>query len=755
MQESERKYHAIFDQSFELVGLLGLDGKLLEANSTSLQFTGAKKAEVIGKPFWQTKWWSHSKKLQIKLKAAIQQAKNGEFVRFEATIPRVDGTIADIDFSIKPVFDESGNVVMLVPEGHDITKSKELIHALQQSEEKYRNLFNSASDLIIVLDTSGKVIECNTKLETQAGWKREEILNKNIFTTNLLTEDAKKQAMAQFAQRIQGKELPPYEIEGRSRDGRTIPYEVNAVAIKDKGKITTILATLRNITERKRTLAELEKYRNHLEDIVKERTTNLEKALTSLDIAKKEAEAANQAKSIFLANMSHEIRTPMNAVLGYAQLLLRDSNLQDAQREFVQIIIRSGDHLLALINDILEISKIEAGRVGLNEEAFNFRMLLTDMESMFRIRAAEKSLLLEFHVSDDVPTTIHADAGKIRQIIINLLGNAVKFTDEGGIIIRVYITEATVATNKILLCIEVEDSGKGIAPEDLDKIFNAFDQNISSGIKGRGAGLGLMISSKYAQMMNGKIAVESQLGKGSIFRFTFPTTICASKIDKAKETKKTISHLPEGVKPRVLVVDDDAPSRNILKLLLSNAGFIVEQATNGKEAVLITQEWLPDLILMDIIMPVMNGIEATQTIKTTLKSANIPIIIITASPFEQEHQKAINAGANSFIRKPFIAAEVFEKIGKILHLSYVYTEQSTAEQISEKELANVATIPKQLKNKITEAAELGDSTKLQTLIVTNVTPLNPQLSKLLQQYLNNYDYEKIIKLITDIKESKI
>ena len=508
----------------------------------------------------------------------------------------------------------------------------------------------------------------------------------------------------------------------------------------------------KEIAERKKTEAELVEYHEHLEQLVKDRTMKLELAMESLDKTKKDAEAANHAKSIFLANMSHEIRTPMNAVLGYAQLLLRDSTLKDEQREFVKIISHSGDHLLKLINEILEISKIEAGCATLNEEDFDLRVLINDAETMFKALAGEKNLLLEINISKNFPACIHADSGKIRQIIMNLLSNAIKFTEKGGVTIRAYYRSSSPQIVSDNICIEVNDTGFGIAASEIGKIFNAFEQGPDARLKGKGTGLGLTISLHYAKMMGGNITVSSQFGKGSTFCLTFPAKTCAIEaLEKNRLSAKKIIGLAKNEKvPKVLVADDDAPSRDVLRLLLTSVGFVVAEAVNGKEAIILAQNWQPDVILMDIVMPEINGIEAMQILKTSAKTKEMPVIVITASPFEEEHQNAIKAGSAGFIRKPFIEAEVFEEIRKLLRISYIYAAQVSLKETDEIITItpdDIAKLSKQLILEIIEAAEAGDSSKLQKIIEIAVAPLSSEVGKKLQKFLDNYNYEKIVQLL--------
>jgi len=339
--------------------------------------------------------------------------------------------------------------------------------------------------------------------------------------------------------------------------------------------------------------------------------------------ARKQADAANLAKSEFLANMSHELRTPLNAILGFAQILEHDPLLTLQQAGHVRTITRSGVHLLKLINDILDMSKIEAGRTTLYETAFCLNDLLDDLEMMFRSRADAKGLQLLMERSEGVPSYVTADEGKLRQILVNLMGNAVKLTDAGGVTVRVRadsVEGKTVEGNESMrLVVEVEDSGPGIPEKDVDRIFDAFQQS-DSGVKAGGAGLGLAISRKFVEMMGGQLTVTSQVGKGSCFRFG----VLVKSAEDVSELEQTVPRRVVGLAPgtgpfRILVVDDIPTNRALLQALLQPLGFEIVEASNGVEALEIFDQWSPHAVLMDMRMPVMDGYEATRRIKSKLR----------------------------------------------------------------------------------------------------------------------------------------
>ncbi|MCP4693142.1 MAG: response regulator, partial [Desulfobacterales bacterium] len=409
--------------------------------------------------------------------------------------------------------------------------------------------------------------------------------------------------------------------------------------------------------------------------------------------ARDAAEAANRAKSVFLANMSHELRTPLNAILGFSQLLGHDANMEPEQKEHLGIIRRSGEHLLNLINDVLDMSKIEAGRAVLVEKDFDLHHLMDVVEDIVRLKAEEKGLELVFRRDPGVPRYARTDEGRLRQALMNLLDNAIKFTGSGCITVRARRTPdaseppgsppsgasdvSTPKTSDVCsLVFEVEDAGPGVAPGELDVLFDPFVQT-GAGRKSReGTGLGLPISRKFARMMGGDIEVESEVGKGSVFRLRIRAGIAeGAAVESAPPGRRVIALAPGQPRRRILVVDDKESNRLLLIKLLTLPGLELRQAENGREAMAIREAWEPHLILMDMRMPVMDGFEATKRIKAAEKGRRPPIIAVTAGVFKKDRAAALSAGCDDFLSKPFIDAKVFALLAKHLALQFVYEER--------------------------------------------------------------------------------
>jgi PAS domain S-box-containing protein len=394
-------------------------------------------------------------------------------------------------------------------------------------------------------------------------------------------------------------------------------------------------------------------------------------AEASLWLAKESAEAANRAKSAFLANMSHELRTPLNAILGFAHLMERDPALTSKQRESLSTINHSGEHLLELINDVLEMSKIEAGRIVLNVAPLDLLRLLQTLKELFQLRAQAKQLSLQFDLDPDLPQSVLMDEGKLRQVLINLLGNAVKFTQLGGVVLRVGVRQGKQGER---LWFEVEDTGCGIAPEEIDQLFQPFVQTVTGATFGEGTGLGLAISRQFVRLLGGDIQVISAIDRGSKFRFDLPMQVADSVGTASLSSMRVLRLAPNQPSYRILVVDDRQENRDLLVQLLDTAGFETRTALNGQEAIAIWQTWQSHLIWMDMRMPLLDGYEATRQIRSLAEATQPKIIALTASAFEEQQETILAAGCDDLVRKPFQESIIFEKMAQHLGVEYLYEE---------------------------------------------------------------------------------
>lgn len=491
-------------------------------------------------------------------------------------------------------------------------------------------------------------------------------------------------------------------------------------------------------------LSVLKKQRSFLETQVSTRTTELREANQQLI-------DANRAKSAFLSNMSHELRTPLNAVIGFAQLMARDAKLSGEQRGNLGIIQRSGEHLLGLINDVLSISKIEAGRLSLAAQSFDSRKMLRSVEEMLCVRAEVKNLSLKFEIAPDLPVTISGDEGKLRQVLVNLVGNAIKFTETGGVIVRC-------DWRNDQAFFEIADTGVGIAENEIGRLFEAFFQTASGQNAADGTGLGLAISRQIVRLMGGDIKVASKLNSGTTF--SFDINLPASAEVKQVEQRRVIGLVANQIAPRILVVDDKLENRALLMKLLAQIGFEVREAANGRQAVEVWQKWKPNLIFMDLRMPILDGYAATEQIRALesnsingAKQNAVKIIALTASAFEHERGTIIEQGANDFVSKPFREATIFEKITQHLGTRFDYENETTENESADDAPAAVmsakrfAVVAPETLARLERALRLGDDAAA-VRVADEIAVTEPALAAAIQRAVKDFDFDVVLQAMS-------
>jgi PAS domain S-box-containing protein len=739
LRESEERYRTLFDGV--PVGLYRTTptGQILDVNLAAVQMFGylsredtlsaVNTADVYVDPEERVRW-----------QALMEQ--EGVVRDFEEQVRRYDGTVIWLNDTARAVRDEQGQVLYYEGSLEDITERKKFEEEIRRQKDYFEALFVNNPVAVLTADLDGNVVSWNPMAEKLFGYTQEEAIGKNADDLVANDDSIRAEAVGYTHQVLNlGLERLQVTTKRTRKDRSLVDVEVLGLPVIVGEEKVGYIAIYVDITD--------------------------------LQEARREAEAANRAKSAFLANMSHELRTPLNAILGFTQLMDRDPKLSTEQQENLGIINRSGEHLLALINDVLEMSKIEAGRVTLEETSFDLYRLLDGLEEMFSLRARDKGLTLSFERAENVPQYVRTDEGKLRQVLSNLLGNAVKFTQVGGVALRVGTKdeEPVLSLSKELrtkshppsdvrrlsLVFEVEDTGPGIAPEELAVVFDPFVQATSGQQPQEGTGLGLSISQQYVRLMGGDITVSSEVGQGSLFKFDAQAGLAdAAEVQAAQPRRRVLGLEPKQPIYRLLVAEDKETNRQLLVKLLKPLGFEVKEAVNGQEAIEIWERWEPHLIWMDMRMPVMDGYEATRRIKATTKGQATVIIALTATAFEEDRERILLEGCEDFVRKPFRQDEIYDMLAKHLGVRFIYEEQAppaTAQPTdAAAPLADVLTpavltaLPAGWVADLQQATIKADLSLILTLI-DQIRGENPALADALADLARNFEYKKILTVI--------
>ena len=704
-----KKLTVAIEQSPSSIAITDLKANIEYVNPRFTEVTGYTPEEVIGKNPRVLKsdltpkdtfedLWSTLTRGDIWHGEFINRRKNGE-TYWERTV-------------IAPIRNEKGVIDHYVAVKEDITKFKE---AEEKSTRLGRVLEESWNEIYMFDPDTLLLIQVNKGARHNLGYSMEELKK---LTTVDIKPDYSSEYFRNIIDPLRAGKLPfiLFQTRHQRKDGSIYPIEVRLQLVKTENT-SIFVGIIQDITER-----------NKAEDLLRK--------------AKEDAEQASLAKSQFVANMSHELRTPLNAILGFSQIMANSDNLTPKQRENIKIINNSGDHLLSLIDDVLNISKIEAGKIEFQKVDFDLLKLLDELEPFFQDKLLKKNLTLDFEYHGNIPKHIHADKTKIRQILVNLINNAIKFTTKGGIILRLWLPQTF--KSSLMLAFEVEDTGCGIAENDLNNVFQTFVQT-SSGLKSEeGAGLGLAISRQFIQLMEGDIHIESTLNKGSTFKFNIVVNQPITTTEEPKKLK-IISLEPNQSCYNILIVDDDPLNRLILIELLSPFGFETKEAENGQIAVDICQEWEPHLVFMDMRMPIMDGFEASQTIKKLLN--HTIIIALTASVFEDRKEQILDSGCDAFMSKPFRHTDIFEIIQRYLGVNYI--SETEDEIFDEYKLTkeSLVSLSDELKNELKQAIEIIDIDKVERLL-KQIQPKDAQLADAIRKQIDNFEYEVLLKLFS-------
>ncbi|MEZ4451871.1 MAG: ATP-binding protein [Nannocystaceae bacterium] len=709
----------------DLCAVIGAGGEVVSINAAGLQMLGYAADDALRLGIGDLLAAEDARRIQGEI--APNLTTPGGIWRGELRLRRRDGAFLPTQQELRSILHPSGQRELVVIARH-LTADRRAAGEQARLLARLRSLtavLENTSDFVAMADTEGRILYVNPAGMALVGRAGGDPLSLRV---------ADLQAPRDYERLI--TEIFPFVREHGSwlgelflwhADGSEIPVsQVITVVRSELGEVVGYATISRDITELKR--SEHERQR-----------------------AIEAAESANRAKSVFLANMSHELRTPLNAILGFAQILVRSKGLSAEQREHLEVIGRSGEHLLSLINDVLEMSKIEAGRLTLNERVFEIRRLLDDLEDMLRLRVDERGLQMEIVVDPAVPEQLVADPAKLRQVLLNLLSNAIKFTDQGGVILRAQMVDdgRPRPGDEARLRVVVEDSGRGVAPEELARLFRPFEQTRSGRLSQEGTGLGLTISQHFVRMMGGEITVESAPDRGSRFAFDISVGVPAEVRASASfdPQRRVVSLAPGEPARRVLIVEDRWQNRELLRGLLEPIGFQIREAVHGEEAVAIAAEWRPHLIWMDIRMPVMDGHEATRRIKALPGGQEVVVIAISANVFEDDRTRMLAAGCAGFICKPFREREIFEAMAEHLGCAYLYDQPAVEPPAPKVDLAGpLRSASPEWREALQEAALAADAGRLAALI-GEVRGRSPALADGLAALVRDYEYDAILGLL--------
>lgn len=718
---SEQRFATLFGSVRDAVLLHELGpqgggpGLYLDANDVALQWLEYTREELLRLRPKDTRGPLEPHMGQARVDRALHA---GGSAIFERTLVSRTGRHIPVELSANAIILPDGTKAVLAI-ARDISERRRA----DQEIRKLSRAVHESPVSVVITDRTGHIEYVNPKFCQVTGYAASEALGQHTRILN-----SGKQPRAFYGELwetiLAGREWHG-EFCNKRKDGTQFWERASISPIHDAdGKIAHFVAVKEDITERRRAARELR-------------------------VAKEAAEAANLAKSGFLAHMSHEIRTPLNAVLGFSQLLVRDPSLTEEQRVHVDSILRAGEHLLALINDVLEMSRIEAGRSDHAPEDIELLALLRDLELLFRERATGRGLQLALALAPDLPRHVRLDGGKLRQVLVNLVGNAIKFTHQGSVSIGARVQAAPGGATAIRF--EVRDTGIGIPAEEQRRIFEPFEQSQVQQRRKGGTGLGLAISSRFVRLMGGELELVSTPEQGSAFSFALPVEVLAHAQQRAGDAARRIVRVAPGEERiRILVADDRDDNRRLLSELLGRAGFLVQEVRDGAEALDAIERSPPDLVLMDLAMPVMDGYEATRRIRGGQR-ADLPIIAVTASAFAEQVQEAVDAGVDEVVRKPFKEQELLVAIQRALDLACLYegdegsipAEQSEEEAVAILERAERAELPDSLRLRLVRDVIAGDLDVLQRSL-SELSQRDADLARRLTALAEGFQFEALL-----------
>ncbi len=720
LRESEAKYRLLFDSAGDPIFIHDMAGRILAANRCGQAQLGYTLEELLSMTVAQLDSPEERQQVPQRIEKLLEKGH----LNFETVQQRKDGSLFPIEASVQQIVWEGKPAILSIT--RDLTERRQAEAQLR----KLQSVVEQTPVVVVITDSQGVIEYVNPSFVSQTGYTLAEMIGQkpSVIKSGLTSAEV----YAELWRTLMAGQTWRGELCNRRKDG-SLFWEIAVIApLRDSaGRLTHFVAVKEDITERRRIAEELR-------------------------LAKESADAANRAKSTFLANMSHEIRTPMNAILGFAQLMRRDAGLTPSQRQRLDTINRSGEHLIRLISDILDMAKIESGQMQLVLENCDFLVLLADVEAIFRSRIEERRLRFQVQHAPNLPSHLYTDGGKVRQVIYNVLGNAVKFTVQGGIRVRVSAEPAPPTDEgqqTARVCIEMTDTGPGIAEEESDQVFVAFEQTQSGRRLGGGSGLGLAISQRLARKLGGDLTFSSRVGVGSTFQFTFVAVVKDSLsvgTVPVIPARRVIGLQGDGPPPTVLVADDTESNRELLQNLLELVGFNVIGVEDGAAAVAQCRAYRPSLVLMDLRMPGLNGLDSIRAIRSAPGGQDTRILIVSADVVNISEEEWRGAGADGFVSKPFRNEQMLLQIGELLKVEYVFSEPPVATaSLPGLSSEAVAQLSAALRLELIRATETGNGTRLRELINSGVAPAQPVLAQALGRLAAQYDYHTLLHFLKE------
>ncbi|MCP4398788.1 MAG: response regulator, partial [bacterium] len=718
LQQRERQYYALSENNPDFLMRYDKQFRHIYANQATLRISGCTEEEYIGKTHKELGYPEDLCTLWERIIQEVFETGENRIEIFEWQ--SVNGRIS-IEWRCVPEFAPDGSVETVLAISRDITERKLAEKKLTESEERLNRsenigkIGNYEYDLITKNIVWSDQVFALYERDPESGPPGDDVVG------NYYSEEDHKRLRRYIRQIVEtGESVENFECPIHLPSGKTILSIGSMFPIMDSnGTVIKIYGVLQDITERKQAEQELRKHQEHLEDMVAERTQELEKT-------KEIAESANRAKSMFLANMSHELRTPLNAILGFAQILGRQNNLTDTQKDQLHTIHTSGQHLLTLIGDILDISRIEAHKEELNLEEFNLITMIHEILSISKVNATEKGLAFRYDTGTKIPAIVRSDARKLRQVLLNLLNNAIKYTDKGCVTFRVSSHPLSVeqGTPQWAVRYQIQDTGIGIPKEKLAAIFEPFTRMERAGRTAEGTGLGLAISRRLIELMGGTLSVESQVGTGSTFTVELNPEVVAEVAETPITTpgRDVIGYA--GERKRILLVDDNPSNLALLFALLDPLGFEVEMTDDGDKAISSVTQYKPDLVLMDLLMPGINGHEALQRIRNTESVSKTPIVGVSAAVADKTRVEAFAAECSDFVSKPVDIKELLPVLKAQLRLQWIWEDTSAPASPASATLPPRVTgqpekrPPLAIVEELRDKAEQGDFTRLGKILDT-------------------------------------